>query len=68
MISDNIKGVAEAAQSTSTSVGEAQTAAEHLARMANQLRDQVGQFKVNARNQGQASFSPKAARHAAGAH
>jgi methyl-accepting chemotaxis protein len=47
-ISNNIQGVAEAAQSTSTSVGEAQTAAEHLAKMANQLRDQVGSFKVDA--------------------
>ncbi len=68
-ISDNIKGVAEAAQDTSTNVGEAQTATEHLAKMANELRNLVGQFKVNARNQTQvqASASPKAARHAAGA-
>jgi len=40
--------VAEAAQNTSTNVGEAQTATEHLARMANQLRDQVGRFRVGA--------------------
>jgi methyl-accepting chemotaxis protein len=47
-IASNIHGVADAAQSTSTSVGEAQTATEHLAKMANQLRDLVGQFKVGA--------------------
>ena len=47
-ISDNIKGVAEAAQNTSTNVGEAQTATEDLARMANELRDLVGRFKVGA--------------------
>jgi methyl-accepting chemotaxis protein len=45
-ISTNIDGVAKAAQDTSTNVGEAQTATEHLARMANQLRDQVSRFKV----------------------
>jgi len=47
-ISHNIKGVAEAAQNTSTNVGEEQTASEHLSRMANQLRDLVGRFKINA--------------------
>jgi methyl-accepting chemotaxis protein len=68
-ISDNIKGVAQAAQNTSTNVGEAQTATEHLTKMANQLRDLVGQFKVNAGNsmQPHAASLPKAARHAAGA-
>ena len=45
-ISSNIRGVAEAAQNTSTNVGEAQVATEHLAKMANQLRDQVSRFKV----------------------
>jgi methyl-accepting chemotaxis protein len=47
-IASNIQGVADAAQNTSTNVGEAQTATEHLSKMANQLRDQVGQFKVSA--------------------
>ncbi len=47
-ISENIQGVAEAAQSTSTSVGEAQTATEQLSRVANQLRDLVGRFRVDA--------------------
>jgi methyl-accepting chemotaxis protein len=47
-ISSNIAGVANAAQSTSTNVGEAQTATEHMARMAKELRDLVGRFKVGA--------------------
>jgi methyl-accepting chemotaxis protein len=68
-ISDNIKGVAQAAQNTSTNVGEAQTATEHLAQMANQLRELVGRFKVNAESstQHQAVPLPQAARHAAAA-
>jgi methyl-accepting chemotaxis protein len=67
-ISSNIQGVAEAAQNTSTNVGEAQTATEHLAKMANQLRDLVGRFKVgeSAQEHGE-THSMKAARHAAGA-
>jgi methyl-accepting chemotaxis protein len=67
-ISENIQGVAEAAQSTSTSVGEAQTATEHLARVANQLRDLVGRFKVEAAGAGRGLEAPavKAAAHAAG--
>ena len=66
-ISSNIQGVAEAAQNTSTNVGEAQTATEHLARMANQLRDQVGRFKVGAEIAKQSREEPplKLARHAA---
>ena len=68
-ISSNIKGVAAAAQDTSTNVGEAQTATEHLARMANQLRDQVSRFKVDHPGAKQLveSRSPKAAGNAAGA-
>ncbi|MGB8012835.1 MAG: methyl-accepting chemotaxis protein [Terriglobales bacterium] len=70
-ISDNIRGVAEAAQSTSTNVGEAQEATEHLAKMANQLRDQVSQFKVDAQSAKEwdedSRMKPKAASHAAGA-
>jgi len=67
-ISENIQGVAEAAQSTSTSVGEAQTATEHLARVANQLRDLVGRFRVDAAggSRGYEAARPKAAAHAAG--
>jgi methyl-accepting chemotaxis protein len=66
-ISSNIQGVAEAAQNTSTNVGESQTATEHLAKMANQLRDLVGQFKVGTGNSTHATPLAKAARHAAGA-
>jgi len=68
-ISSNIQGVADAAQNTSTNVGEAQTATEHLARMANQLRDLVGRFQVGAESARPPGEAPllKAARHAAGA-
>jgi methyl-accepting chemotaxis protein len=67
-ISENIQGVAEAAQSTSTSVGEAQTATEQLAKVANQLRDLVEQFKVDAAGRDRAYQTPKlkAAAHAVG--
>jgi methyl-accepting chemotaxis protein len=49
-ISSNIVGVAEAAQDTSTNIGQAQIATEHLARMSNQLRELVGGFKVDGRS------------------
>jgi methyl-accepting chemotaxis protein len=66
-ISTNIEGVAEAAQNTSTNVGEAQTAMEHLSKMATQLRDLVGQFKVDESGPGKHKVSVmKAAGHAAG--
>jgi methyl-accepting chemotaxis protein len=66
-ISSNIQGVADAAQNTSTNVSEAQTATEQLAKMANQLRDLVGQFKVEKSGQGKHEVSMmKAAGHAAG--
>jgi len=45
-IATNIQGVAQAAQDTSTNVGQAQKATEHLAHMANELRELVGRFKV----------------------
>jgi len=71
-ISSNIQGVAEAAQNTSTNVGEAQTATEHLARMANELRDLVSRFKVNAgsssENHDASRIRKKAVGQAAGAH
>jgi methyl-accepting chemotaxis protein len=66
-ISDNIKGVADAAQSTSTTVGESQTATEDLARMANELRDLVGKFKVGADTERQSGPPAKMLRQAAGA-
>jgi methyl-accepting chemotaxis protein len=69
-ISDNIKGVAHAAQDTSNNVTQAQTATEHLAKMANQLRDQVSRFKVDgegATRWGEgSSIQKKVAGHAAG--
>lgn len=68
MISDNIRGVADAAQNTSTNVGEAQTATEHLSQMANHLRDLVGQFKVGTETSHHRAeaHSLKSAGHAAG--
>jgi methyl-accepting chemotaxis protein len=68
MISDNIRGVADAAQNTSTNVGEAQTATDHLSQMATRLRDLVGQFKVAAENSHHQTElnSMKAAGYAAG--
>ena len=69
-ISSNIAGVAEAAQNTSTNVGEAQKATEHLARMANQLRDMVGRFKVGNQSfrEAGATQALKAKTAAAGSH
>ena len=65
-ISTNIAGVARAARDTSSNVSEAQTATEHLAQMANQLRDQVSRFKVThgLQRQNETQFS-KSARHVA---
>lgn len=65
-ISDNIKHVAEAAQNTSTNVGEAQTATEQLSRMATQLHDLVGQFKVGSENSRRNSPLLRAVGQAAG--
>jgi len=69
-ISDNIEGVARAAQDTSTNVTQAQTASEHLAKMANQLRDQVSRFKVEGESarpwEEDPSTKTKAAGYAAG--
>jgi hypothetical protein len=49
-------------------VGEAQTATEHLAKMATELRELVGRFQADADSvQHRNGNSPmKAARHAAG--
>jgi len=69
-IAENIQGVAQAAQDTSTNVIEAQTATEHLVKMANQLRDQVSRFKLDRTETTQwkqDSSAAKAAGHAAGA-
>lgn len=71
-ISSSIQGVAEAAQDTSSNVGESQIASEHLARMASQLRELVGRFKVGAESsqptyeETEIQESERAAGHAAG--
>ena len=64
-IASNIQGVAQAAQDTSTNVGQAQKATEHLASMANELRELVGRFKVG---DGDSAAAPSGATkaHAAG--
>jgi methyl-accepting chemotaxis protein len=69
-ISTNIDGVAQAAQNTSTNVGESQKATDHLARMANQLRELVSRFKLGDPVQGSAqppSGTPSPANRAAAA-
>ena len=69
-IASNISGVAQAAQNTSTNVGEAQRATQHLARMANELHELVGRFKVEDAGQSSAIASAPVdhARAAAAAH
>jgi len=51
-ISQNIVGVAEAAQGTSSRAHESLKAAKHLAQMSTQLRQLVEQFKVNTEEEG----------------
>jgi len=63
-IASNIQGVAQAAQDTSTHVGQSQQATEHLARTANELRDLVARFKVDD-GQPQVSKAPESSRAAA---
>jgi methyl-accepting chemotaxis protein len=48
-ITENIAGVAQAAQGTSTSAQESQNAANELADLAAQLRSLVEQFKIHQR-------------------
>jgi len=57
-IASNIQGVAQAAQDSSTNVSEAQIATEHLARMASQLSELVGHFKVGDETVTRESKSP----------
>ena len=67
-IASNISGVAQAAQDTSTNVSEAQTATQHLASMANDLRQLVGRFKVGeADKSGAPAAASPSSRHAAAA-
>ncbi len=68
-ITSNIRVVAETAQSTGKSVGEVQLAAEHLAHMATDLRDQMSRFKIdhsNGSHEPEASPAPQARPAAAG--
>ncbi len=51
-ITQNIAGVAEAAQGTSSSAQESQKAASQLAEMAEQLNRLVGQFRIDAKASG----------------
>ena len=46
-VAKNITGVAHAAQSTSSGATESQKAAQHLAMISTELRELVGQFKVD---------------------
>jgi len=53
-ISENISGVAQAAQSTSSSAHQTQKVAADLAQMSTQLRQLVDQFKVESNGRGSA--------------
>jgi methyl-accepting chemotaxis protein len=64
-IASNIAGVAQAAQDTSTNVTQAQTATEHLAGMANELRELVGRFKVGETQHARPATAPRRQRAAA---
>jgi len=46
-VAKNITGVATAAQSTSSGASDSQRAAQQLARMSTELRELVGQFKID---------------------
>ena len=65
-IATNIQGVAQAAQDTSTNVGQAQKATEHLAQMANELRELVGRFQVGETAGASSSSAPRSSKAAAG--
>jgi len=60
-ISENVHGMAQAAQSTSSSARDSQKAAQQLAQMSTQLQGLVEQFKVDASSKG----NDRAVRHAA---
>ncbi len=51
-VAKNITGVAQAAQSTSSGAAESQKAAEAVAHMSGELRELVGQFKVDSSGNG----------------
>jgi methyl-accepting chemotaxis protein len=51
-VAKNITGVAQAAQSTSSGALQSQKAAQSLAQMSTELRELVGQFKIDANGRG----------------
>ena len=57
-ITQNITGVAQAAQSTSSSAHDSQKAASQLAEMSTQLRQLVEQFKINESGNGSGRGAP----------
>jgi methyl-accepting chemotaxis protein len=57
-ITQNITGVAQAAQNTSSSAHDSQKAASQLAEMSTQLRRLVDQFKVNTNGDGHGRAMP----------
>jgi len=60
-ITQNISGVAQAAQSTSSSAHDSQKAAAQLAEMSTQLRGLVEQFRIDANGQGKSFAQHRAA-------
>jgi methyl-accepting chemotaxis protein len=68
-ISSNITSVAEAAQSTAVYVGEAQVAADNLARMATELRELMSHFRIDETGEQsrRTPLAPELARRAAAA-
>ena len=60
-ISQNIMGVAQAAQGTSSNAHESMKAAQSLAQMSTQLRSLVDQFKTTTEGQGNGHNRQRAA-------
>jgi methyl-accepting chemotaxis protein len=56
-VAQNIHGVAQAAQNTSHGATDSQKAAKSLAEMSTQLRELVGQFKIDSSGSGNGSRS-----------
>ena len=59
-VAQNIHGVAEAAQNTSHGATDSQKAAQSLAQMSTQLRELVGQFKVDGNGNGRPRTTTRA--------
>lgn len=60
-INTHIKGVAEMSEDTATNVGEARTAAEHVARLATELRDSMSHLKVGDAERSREGREPRVA-------